>query len=117
VVTVDIKQIFNRIKNAWQTGKIQQTSRITYEVFWNVILLLFVICLIGLFFAGGIGAGYFASLVKDEDIRSHEEMEKDIYNYEETYKIYFYNDEYLDDIRSDLYYTEDYFNIISELLF
>jgi len=113
---VDIKQIFNRIKNAWQTGKIQQTSRITYEVFWNVILLLFVICLIGLFFAGGIGAGYFASLVKDEDIRSHEEMEKDIYNYEETSKLYFDNDEYLDDIRSDLHREEVSLDNVSDTL-
>ena len=46
-------------------------------------------------FAGGVGAGYFASLVKDEPVRSYEGMKKDIYNYEETSELYFANDVYL----------------------
>ena len=53
-------------------------------------------------FAGGVGAGYFASLVRDESIRSYESMKKDIYNYEETSDLYFANDVYLGKLRTDL---------------
>lgn len=85
---MDFKQLYHeykkKIKKVWSTGDIQRSSRITYDVFWNVILFFLVIGVIGLFFAGGIGAGYFASLVKDEPVRSYESMEQDIYNYEET---------------------------------
>jgi len=58
--------------------------------------------LVGAFFAGGIGFGYFASLVKDEPIRSYESMKKAIYNYEETSEIYFANNVYLGKLRTDL---------------
>ncbi|MBM7597673.1 penicillin-binding protein [Virgibacillus halotolerans] len=87
----------------WKKGSIQRSSRITYDVIWNVILFFLIIGFIGVFFVGGIGAGYFASLVKDEPIRSHNEMEKDIYNYEETSKIYFADNKLLGDIKSDLH--------------
>jgi penicillin-binding protein len=91
-----------KIKTMWKKGIIQRNSRITYDVVWNVILFFLIIGFIGVFFAGGVGAGYFASLVKDEPIRSHDEMEKDIYNYEETSRIYFADDKLLGDIKSDL---------------
>src|SRR5699024_11770860 len=58
---------------------------------------------IGLFFGIGIGAGYFAALVKDEPIRSYASMEKDIYNIEETSKLYFADEVYIGDVRSDLH--------------
>lgn len=90
----------------WEKGIVQKVSRISYDVVWNIILFFLIISLIGLFFAGGIGAGYFASLVKDEQIRSYDEMEKNIYNYEETTEIYFDNNIYLGDLRSDLYREE-----------
>src|SRR5690625_6879565 len=69
------KQNKDKIKSFWQKGLIQLSSRITYDIFWNVILFFLVIGFIGLFFAGGIGAGYFASLVKDEPVRSYSSME------------------------------------------
>ncbi|WP_214481650.1 transglycosylase domain-containing protein [Bacillus sp. SM2101] len=77
-------------------------ARITYGVFWNITLLFIIIGLIGFFFAGGVGAGYFASLVKDEPIRSYDSMKKDIYNYEETTELYFDDNVYLGKLRSDL---------------
>ncbi|HLR73876.1 MAG TPA: transglycosylase domain-containing protein [Virgibacillus sp.] len=117
---MEFKRLFKRfnetVRSTWQSGKIQRTSRITYDVFWNVILFFLVIGFIGLFFAGGIGAGYFASLVKDEPIRSYADMEKDIYNYEETTKVYFADDKYLGDIRSDLLRDEVSLDNISEVL-
>lgn len=92
----DVKRYFNK-------DKISKTFRVTYDVFWNVILFFIVIGVIGVFFAGGVGAGYFASLVKDEPIRSYEDMEQHIYDFEETSKLYFADNVYLGDIRTDLH--------------
>jgi penicillin-binding protein 1B len=82
--------------------KTVRSVRVTYNVIWNLVLVFLVIGLMGLSFAGGAGAGYFASLVKDEPIRSYESMRKDIYNYEETTELYFANSVYLGKLRSDL---------------
>jgi penicillin-binding protein 1B len=84
---------------------LQKTFRqlwITYEVVWNLFLVFSIAFISGLFFIFGIGAGYFASLVKDISIPSYGEMKKDIYNYEETTDIYFANNVYLGKFRSDL---------------
>ncbi|MCT2535003.1 transglycosylase domain-containing protein [Aquibacillus koreensis] len=96
-------KFFNGLKNWWRKGIFQKTSRVTYDVVWNVILFLMVIGVIGMFFAGGVGAGYFASLVKDEEIRTEASMEKDIYNYEETSELYFADEVFLGEINSDLH--------------
>ncbi|WP_199689988.1 MULTISPECIES: transglycosylase domain-containing protein [Clostridia] len=103
-------------KELWNAGKIQRTSRITYSVIWNIILFFLIIGLIGVFFAGGVGAGYFASLVKDEPVRSYQVMRQDIYNYEETSKLYFANDIYLGELQSDLYREETTLQNISPTL-
>src|SRR5690625_2834352 len=110
------KQNKDKIKSFWQKGLIQLSSRITYDVIWNVILFFLVIGFIGLFFAGGIGAGYFASLVKDEPVRSYSSMEQDIYNYEETSKLYFAGDVYFGDINAELYREEVKLENVSDLL-
>ncbi|MBY7143890.1 penicillin-binding protein [Virgibacillus sp. NKC19-3] len=117
---MDVKQLYHKykkkIKKAWITGDIQRSSRVTYDVTWNVILFFLIIGFIGLFFAGGIGAGYFASLVKDEPVLSYESMEQDIYNYEETSELYFADEQSLGDIRSDLHREEVDLENISETL-
>ncbi|WP_458412206.1 transglycosylase domain-containing protein [Schinkia sp. CFF1] len=82
--------------------KIYKITRICTKVSWNLALIFIVFCLVGLSFAGGVGAGYFASLVKDEPVRSYDSMKKDIYNYEETSELYFSNNKYLGKLRSDL---------------
>lgn len=107
---MDIKEFFhksiNTIKQWWKTGVIQRTSRITYDVTWNVILFFIIIGVIGLFFGGGLGFGYFASLVKDEPVRAEEDMKSDIYNYSATSDIFFANDVYMGEVSSDLYREE-----------
>jgi penicillin-binding protein 1B len=60
------------------------------------------VAVLGTAFAGGVGAGYFASLVKEEPIRPYDNMKQDIYNYEETSQLYFANDVYLGKMRTDL---------------
>src|SRR5699024_286321 len=115
-----VKQFFidlrDRIKDSWKTGKIQRTSRITYDVTWNILLFFIVIGSMVVIFAGGVGAGYFASLVKDEPIRDYDEMKKEIYNYEETSKLYFANKKYIGDIRADIHREEIKLKDVSETL-
>ena len=117
---MDFKQFFQNIGDKlialWNKGKIQKTSRITYDVVWNIILFFIIVGSMTVIFAGGVGAGYFASLVKDEPIRDYEEMKKDIYNYEETSKLYFANNKYIGDIRADLHREEVELENVSELL-
>src|SRR5690625_4237610 len=93
---------FEKISKAWQDGVIQRTSRITYDIIWNVILFFIIFVGLSLVFAGAVGAGYFASLVKDEPIRSYDEMKRDIYNYEETSELYFANNKYIGNVQADL---------------
>ena len=96
------KNFFERLKSVFKNKKLLRGSRITYGVAWNLILLLMIVMIIGAGFAAGVGAGYFASLVKDEKIRSYKQMKKDIYDYEETSEVYFANQVYLGKLRTDL---------------
>ncbi|MBS4191646.1 penicillin-binding protein [Bacillus sp. FJAT-49705] len=82
--------------------KTAKGARISFQVVWNLILLFIVVVVIVGSFAGGVGAGYFASLVKDENVRPYEDMKKDIYNYEETSDLYFADNVYLGKLRTDL---------------
>ncbi|KYG26687.1 transglycosylase domain-containing protein [Alkalihalobacillus trypoxylicola] len=75
--------------------KIIRRIGITYQVFWNLFLIFLIFGLMSVFFAGGAAAGYFASLVADEPLRSESDMLADIYNYEETSEIYFADNTYL----------------------
>ncbi|MFJ7753441.1 transglycosylase domain-containing protein [Peribacillus muralis] len=99
----------DRLRTAWQqltrffgNEKTQKNARVTYQVIWNLTLILFIVGILGFSFAGGVGAGYFAALVKDEPVRSKEDLKKDIYNYEETSEVYFANEVYLGKLKSDL---------------
>lgn len=101
-----LKNALHKLHTMWKAGNIQRSVRITYGVFWNVILFFLVIGFIGLFFMGGVGAGYFASLVKDEKILEYETMAQDIYNYAETSRMYFANEVYFGEVSADLYRDE-----------
>ncbi|MGG3466378.1 transglycosylase domain-containing protein [Neobacillus pocheonensis] len=92
------KSMFNLITNK----RTVKGVRITYSVVWNLLLLVLTVVILGGSFATGVGAGYFASLVKDEPVRSYESMKKDIYNYTETSELYFANNVKLGKMRSDL---------------
>ncbi|MGX1982351.1 penicillin-binding protein [Thermolongibacillus altinsuensis] len=92
----------NKKWNRPSLQKIIHHLRITYEVFWNLFLIFIVVGICLFSFAFGVGAGYFASLVKDEKPLPYKEMKRDIYNYEETTHIYFANNQYLGHFRSDL---------------
>ncbi|SFC58187.1 penicillin-binding protein [Bacillus sp. OV322] len=93
---------WSKLTGFLQSKNTKRYSRITYQVIWNLMLLLIIIGVLGFCFAGGAGAGYFAALVKDEPVRPKAELKKDIYNYEETSELYFANNTYLGKLNSDL---------------
>ncbi len=118
-----MRELFSSIRQKWnafidrlQEYNILTGSRIAYKVIWNLFLIFLVLGLMGTFFAGGVGAGYFASLVKDEPIRSYDEMKRDVYNYEETSEVYFAGDVLLGNFRSDIERKEVKLKDISPLL-
>ncbi|KAB7666771.1 transglycosylase domain-containing protein [Bacillus sp. B1-b2] len=96
------KIVLHNVLSFFTNKKTIKGARLTYEVTWNVVLLFIILICIGSAFAIGIGAGYFASLVKDEPIRSYDSMKKAIYNYEETSELYFASNEYLGKLPTDL---------------
>ncbi|MDQ0255007.1 penicillin-binding protein [Evansella vedderi] len=93
---------FNKIFERKETLFIFKGIRITSQVVWNLFLIFATLTLMFIFFVGGAGAGYFASLVVDEPVRSYEDMKRDIYDYEEATEIYFANEIYLGDLPSPL---------------
>jgi penicillin-binding protein 1B len=104
------------ITNLFTHKKTVKSARITYQVFWNLLLLVLTVVILGGAFAGGVGAGYFASLVKDEPVRSYDSMKKDIYNYTETSDLYFSDNVYLGKLRTDLEREEVKIDQVSDYL-
>lgn len=96
------QNFIDKLKSFFMNKKAAKGARITYQVAWNLVLLFIILVVLGGSFAGGVGAGYFAALVKDEQIRPYENMKKDIYNYEETSELYFADNVYLGKLRTDL---------------
>ena len=87
--------------------------RISGSVIWNLFLLFLIFALVGTVFVGSVGAGYFASLVKEEPLRSKEELRTQIFNYDSTSEIYFADDIYIGKLRTDLERRETTLNNVS----
>ncbi|SDH31533.1 penicillin-binding protein [Alteribacillus persepolensis] len=75
---------------------------ITSHIFWNLLLIGAVLMVMLVLFAGSAGAGYFISLVEDQQAYSKSEFQHEIYNYEEVSDIYFDDDTYLGEFPADL---------------
>ncbi|MCG3089435.1 transglycosylase domain-containing protein [Sporosarcina cyprini] len=84
-------------KKRWAKG-----VRITSGVVWNLFLLFLIFGLTLSVFAASVGAGYFASLVAKEPLRTKQEMRSEIFNYEETSEIFFADNKYLGKVSSDI---------------
>lgn len=76
--------------------------RITSGVLWNLFLLFIILGLAGTVFVASVGAGYFASLVEKEPLRSKNEMRDAIFTYEETSELYFADNIYIGKVNSDI---------------
>ena len=117
-----IKQLQERFKKlderieSFASSQIGRRLRITGDVLWNLSLIFIIFLLTVGVFAMSVGAGYFASLVKDEPLRSAEEMREQIFNYEETSEIYFANEIYIGKLRTDLERRETSLSSISPLV-
>ncbi|MFC0298771.1 transglycosylase domain-containing protein [Geobacillus jurassicus] len=90
------KQLRLSLEKAWHYFSL------TYDLVWNVILILLIATLCLVCFAIGAGAGYFAFLVKGMPVPSFDQMKNEIYSYEETSHMYFAGGVYLGRFRSDL---------------
>lgn len=109
------KQLNDKIENLASSRKMSKI-RITGSVIWNLTLIFLIFILTGFVFVGAIGAGYFASLVKDDPLLTKEEMREQIYSYEETSEIYFANNIYIGKLRTDLERRETSIGKVSPML-
>jgi len=99
-------QLYKDKIDKWESTKWAKGLRISSSVIWNLCLLLIIGILTLGVFGLSVGAGYFASLVKEEPLRAKEEMRSAVFNYEETSEVYFAGDVYLGKLRTDLERTE-----------
>lgn len=100
-----IKTQLNRLENKvndLNEKKWLKNVRIASGVTWNLFLLFIISGITMIVFASSVGAGYFASLVAKEPLRSKQEMRDDILTYEETSEIYLANDVYLGKVNADI---------------
>ncbi|WP_188206443.1 transglycosylase domain-containing protein [Alkalibacillus aidingensis] len=106
----------NKFLAFFQRGKFPKYTRISLDVTWNITLFFLVLGLVTVFFMGGVGAGYFASLVQGVTIDDKDEMEQLIYNYEETSEVYFADNVRLGELRSDIHREEVALEDVSDVL-
>ncbi|TPE69845.1 transglycosylase domain-containing protein [Halalkalibacterium halodurans] len=100
-----LSQIRSRIQSIitiLREKKIFRGIGVTYLVAWNLTLVFLVGALVLFVFIGSAGAGYFASLVRDEPLRSADEMRQDIFDYEETSQVFFANNVYLGELPAEV---------------
>lgn len=96
-----IAKVNNRIEQLFEKPWMAKV-RISSAITWNLALLLLVIAMVGGVFTFSVGAGYFASLVSKEPLRTEKEMRDLVFNYEETSEMYFADNIYIGNIRTDL---------------
>lgn len=104
----------NKFLKFFQDGKFPRFTRIGLDVGWNILLFFIVIGLVGGFAIGGVGLGYFASLVDDMPVEDEEEMKQLVFDYEETSHTYFANDVYMGKLRSDIHREETTLDKVSQ---
>lgn len=96
--------MLQKIRDLWNNPtslKARRYANVFYDVSWNVLLLTIIsVVLIG-FLGAGIGAGYFASLVKDMPTPAYKTMTSQINTYSSTSDIYFGSGERIGNYTTD----------------
>lgn len=96
--------MLQKIRDIWNSPTSLKTRRyanVIYDVSWNVLLIAIIsVVLIG-FLGAGIGAGYFASLVKDMPAPAYKTMTSQINTYSSTSDIYFGSGERIGNYTTD----------------
>ncbi|WP_040229206.1 transglycosylase domain-containing protein [Bhargavaea cecembensis] len=100
----------------FQSSRWGKRLRISSGVAWNLFLLFLVTFLVLGVFAGSVGAGYFASLVEKEPLRTKDDMRQAIFTYEETSELYFADGVYLGKVNSDIERRETKLTEVSPFL-
>ncbi len=98
----------------WRSTKWAKGLNITTGVLWNLAILMAIILVVGGVFAASVGAGYFASLVDEEKLRTESEMRGEVYAYNETSEIFFADEQYLGKLRTDLEREETKLDEVSD---
>ena len=104
----------DELNNRWTSSKWIKRLSITTGVLWNLAILLAIILAVGGVFAASAGAGYFASLVDEEKLRTEDEMRGEIFSYEETSEIFFADEVYLGKLQTDLEREETKLDKVSD---
>ncbi|SDM90291.1 penicillin-binding protein [Fictibacillus solisalsi] len=97
-----IKEKWRRFIAYLNEKKIIQAADKTYTFTWNLFLIIVVLIVLGGCLAAGAGAGFLASLVKNEPVRAEATMKEEIYNYSTTSMMYFNDKSKLGNLRADL---------------
>lgn len=108
-----LKTLQNFIKKIDEWGVFHNLN-IAYQVAWNLFLIFILFGLMAVCFSIGAGAGYFASLVKDEQVLNKEDMHANIYDYDISSQIYFADNTLLGNLQSDLERKEIALDDVSE---
>lgn len=81
-------------------NKKKPNPRRILKAIWIVFQVLIVLTLMTILFGGAAAAGFFASKVKDEPLRTYEEIYNELYSYDQTGEAYFKNNEFIGYLRS-----------------
>ena len=84
-----------------------------YETLWNIILFLFIISSLLVIFVTGIGIGYFASLVQDENVMEKDQLKTNLTEMTSSTSVSFMTGENLGTLKSDVIRNPVKYNEIS----
>ncbi|MCC5893048.1 transglycosylase domain-containing protein [Exiguobacterium sp.] len=96
--------MLQKIRDLWNNPtslKARRYANVFYDVSWNVLLLTIISVVLISFLGAGIGAGYFASLVKDMPTPAYKTMTSQINTYSSTSDIYFGSGERIGNYTTD----------------
>lgn len=102
----DKKRALNKEGKNFTLSKFLFGFNVGYSVIKNLFIMIVIIGLIGGALVGGIGLGFFASLVSGEKIPTYEEMKTDIENVSATSSMYYATGEKISDLKTDLKRSE-----------
>ncbi|WP_252313558.1 transglycosylase domain-containing protein [Sinobaca sp. H24] len=87
----------------WFRGKqLGEESYSRSNIIINIVLVAVIAAISSILFIGSVGAGFFVSLVDDQEALNEEEMRAEIYDYEQASDMYFAGGESLGNVPADI---------------
>lgn len=86
--------------NPQKKTPIKKKRKNIWKAIWIVLQVIIVLGTMAALFGGASAAGFFASQVKDEPIRTYNEIHDELYAYDKTGEAYFKNNEFIGYLRS-----------------